>query len=668
VLFRSQDITSDTNGAPELCAALASKIQSFAGDLNGQDIGIGLYGLQGMSSDIPEVRALVSALADKVQSSETELDSQALGNALYGLQSLKSAEPEVRKLVAALASKVSESRSDMVAQSIGAGLYGLQRLTSDSLEVRSLVAALAEKVEASAFAFDAQAIGNSLFGLQRMKSNVPEVRALLQAITTKLTVLNSTVQMDSKGIGAALYGLQGMSSDLPQVRSLLAVLAQRISLSSCFLNGQGIADSLFGLSGMSFDCPELRALLTALASRIDATSGKLDSQEIGNALYGLQSLSSEMQEARIIASKLAEKVKRSKAVLRSQHIGRCLMGLQKFSAESPEVRYLLKQLTKRIAESDRTRLTAAAITDAVYGLQSMTSDIPEVQELVGELAKKIATTAAELNPTQIGMTLFGLQSFASENSLFEESAIGLDSDELQFLLSAIWDKMKLSQEQMPLSAIAMGLQGLSRLGGPIANNMRQYLYVQAIRLGSTETGPTVRTPTGSIIEDNSTINQARQISLDRTDIVSTVRAMRLNNLKIPRWLAEEYMAIEDAQLAAPVPLSRADKLVVQRYQTLNPTMLLRPNSLIDGFRLDMNFPDIKLNVELDGPKHRHPARARFDNNRDEYLRSKKGYKVARLELFNKNVDDVVQVITDLVQSRRDEVAEKEIQQLYARND
>eukprot|EP01041_Mallomonas_annulata_P003235 gene3235-6403_t len=688
-LYGLQDITSDTPGAPQLCAALADKVINFEGDLNGQDIGIGLYGLQGMSSDIAEVRQLISVLGDKVTSSETELDSQALGNALYGLQSLRSEEPSVRKLVAALASKVSESQSSMVAQTIGSGLYGMQRLSSESLEVRSLVSALAEKVESSDFEFDAQAIGNALFGLQRMKSNVPEVRALLQAITVKLSQLDSTKQMDSKGIGAALYGLQGMSSELPQVRSLLSVLAQRISLSSnCFLSGQGIADSLYGLSSMSFDCPELRSLLTALGSRIDATVGKLDSQEIGNALYGLQSLSSEMQEARVIASKLAEKVRRSKAILRSQHIGRAMLGLQKFSAESPEVKYLLKQLTKRIAESDRTRLTSSAITDSVFGLQSMTSDIPEVQELVGEIAKKIATTAAELSPVQIGKILFGLQSFTSAGGLFEDSAIGLESDELQFLLSAIWDKVKVSQDQMPLSAIAMGLQGLTRLRDPIANNLRQFLYAQAIRLGNTgDMGLPLRTPTGSIqqgqvqvqVENNSgassssssitaeslSIYQARQIGLDRIDIVSTVRAMRLNDLKIPRWLATEYIAIERAQLSAPIPLSRADKLVLQKYQTLFPMVKLIPNSLIDGFRLDMNFPDIKLNIELDGPKHRHPARARFDMSRDDYLR-KKGYQVERLQLFGKSVDEMVAAISAIVQVRKEIVADKEIQQIYAR--
>lgn len=59
---------------------------------------------------------------------------------------------------------------------------------------------------------------------------------------------------------------------------------------------------------------------------------------------------------------------------------------------------------------------------------------------------------------------------------------GLDSDEVQFLLSALWDKIKISREIMPLSAISMGLQGLTLLNDPIASNIKQYLYLQLLQL------------------------------------------------------------------------------------------------------------------------------------------------------------------------------------------
>lgn len=72
---------------------------------------------------------------------------------------------------------------------------------------------------------------------------------------------------------------------------------------------------------------------------------------------------------RLIVSKLADKLSRSKVYLRPQNIGRALLGFQRLSSDSPEVRKLVSQITKRIAESDRTPMTAAAISDCLYGLQ-----------------------------------------------------------------------------------------------------------------------------------------------------------------------------------------------------------------------------------------------------------------------------------------------------------
>ena len=86
------------------------------------------------------------------------------------------------------------------------------------------------------------------------------------------------------------------------------------------------------------------------------------------------------------------------------------------------------------------------------------------------------------------------------------------------------------------------------------------------------------------------------------DIVSVVRSLRLNNLLIPKWLANEYIEIEETHPISPIiPLSRADKLVSQRYVFRYPNENVIINSLIDGFRLDLYFPEVKLNIELDGP-------------------------------------------------------------------
>jgi hypothetical protein len=60
--------------------ALTEQLSRFQGDLNGQDIGIGLYGMQGLSSNDAYERDLAQCAATKFENSVTELDSQAIGN------------------------------------------------------------------------------------------------------------------------------------------------------------------------------------------------------------------------------------------------------------------------------------------------------------------------------------------------------------------------------------------------------------------------------------------------------------------------------------------------------------------------------------------------------------------------------------------------------------
>lgn len=524
-----------------------------------------------------------------------------------------------------------------------------------------------------------------LKGLQRMKSNSAEVRSLVQVIANKMVLLE--VQMDAKGIGEALYGLHSMSSDVPQVRALLAALADRIALSSCELTGQGIADALYGMYSMTADCPELRALLAAVSDKINAQEGKLDAQEIGNALYGLQGVTSDMYEVRVIVSKLALKIRRSKALLRAQHIGRALLGLQRFSAESAEVRMLIKELSKRIAESDRTKLTGTAIADALYGLQGFTSNIPEVQELVGELAKKIAQTAATLNSEQVGRALYGLQGLSSAASIFQESAIGLDVDEVSFLLSTLWDKVKVRKEGMALRDIGLGLQGIVSLRDPIAGNLRQYLYLQLLKLGiereersladilQAETSSQQRQSNKA--DDLNAVTQmdysrvpvvaSGPVELAAEDILAVYRALKFNDLLIPRWIQSEYQRLISTHSTDKplVPLSRADKLVSQRFVTVHRDEDVIINAFCDGFRMDLWFPSLRLNVELDGPAHRYPARMRYDQLRDQLLTQKAEVTVRRVALFGRSIDDVVREIYQLVETAKDAQNERDVQRLYA---
>lgn len=293
-------------------------------------------------------------------------------------------------------------------------------------------------------------------------------------------------------------------------------------------------------------------------------------------------------------------------------------------------------------------------------VQGLDSDVPEVQELLGELAKKIALTPVTLSSSQLGRALFGLQGLRSASSVFAESAIGLASDEVQFLTSTLWDKVKLRASRsepfrMRLRDLAQGLLGLTQLNDPIANNLRLYVYSQlayiaAARAGSDDSKEASISAEGESTEVSASTGVVADVSAEQergtqstsvspqqvapsyftyepADVVTAVRALNLNSLPVPTWLSAAYETIARQHTTNPVrALSRADRLVTQRFTSQYPAEKVVINCLVAGFQLDMLFPDVQLNVELDGPTHKYAARMLADAQRDDYLQNE-GFQV-----------------------------------------
>ena len=245
----------------------------------------------------------------------------------------------------------------------------------------------------------------------------------------------------------------------------------------------------------------------------------------------------------------------------------------------------------------------------------------------------------------------GLKGLSSEVSIFAEvsplAGVYGDTDEAQFLLSALWDKIKTVKTQMPLRSIAQGLEGIIFLKDPISANIRNYLQAQAIRLGAE-------------------YNHGESVRND-ADIISAVRALRLNNLQVPKWLAELYIPLEEAHSSKPVlSQSRGDKLITQRLALKFPDVKFVTNSIIDGVQLDLDFKELALNIEVDSVNHQYPAQRRNDLSRDEFLRVTKKYEVIRIETMGQNVDQIVDKIEKIYRKKADVAAMTEIQKMYSR--
>ncbi len=152
----------------------------------------------------------------------------------------------------------------------------------------------------------------------------------------------------------------------------------------------------------------------------------------------------------------------------------------------------------------------------------------------------------------------------------------------------------------------MGLQGLTFLNDPISTNIKQYLYNQLIFMEDLNyLYQSQNTENATVLDPSKLITNENDIAIEPLDVIKAYRSLQLNFLKVPSWLEKRYRIIEANHVKQPVvPFNRQEKLVYQKYSVLHTDEKFTANSLIDGFRLDFNFHELKLNVELDGPSHR----------------------------------------------------------------
>eukprot|EP01031_Cornospumella_fuschlensis_P027755 gene27755-33523_t len=708
-----------------------------------------------MSANVPEVRTLVDTLATKIRQSDSELDTQAISNALYGLQSLSSDYPEVLSLLSSLSAKISESPSSLCPpQAMGAALYGLQRMASDSVYVREVVSALAEKVMSMDCGVDAQSVSNALFGLQRMRSNSVEVRNLVSALAKQISGMQDT--MSGKDIATALYGLHNMAGESPQVQSLLRALAEQIKKSKSVLTGTEISDCLYGLQNMSPPSPALSSLLATLSDKIGGQGEGSDQgftgREMANALWGLGGIWSGegaadkdvaggvSKEVRLIAKKIGERISLAPPPLTPQLLSKTLSSLYKMGGKYPETQRIYRSIVQSIYLSPRTILSPPLLSEALWGLQSLNSNNPESQVLLGAVAGVVGRSPSggkgsvrntaqakldqssgenawfgeEMTSMQLGRALYGLGGCVTSAPAVPDSALLLDNDETVYLVSCIWDKVKVRRGGMSLGGIGVGLMGMVNLKDPIAAQIKAYLYMQLMKIGE-------KLEKDGLVSDD--------------EVILAIRALVLNSLRPPPFLLQRYQPLEKEH---PLVLSRREKIVIQKYMIAHPpssantmqassstqspvrnpvssspsdpanlaslpTDQLLVNSLVDGFNLALNFPQLRLNVEFDGDDGRglaslgssssggasgggvgwaleeggdYPSKRRLQSLRDAYLSQAHAYKVVRIPLLKRagnedvyverSAGEVVDDVYAVVQAEKEKTIEKYIQSIYAR--
>jgi very-short-patch-repair endonuclease len=113
-------------------------------------------------------------------------------------------------------------------------------------------------------------------------------------------------------------------------------------------------------------------------------------------------------------------------------------------------------------------------------------------------------------------------------------------------------------------------------------------------------------------------------------------------------LAKEFAKTSDLQGQRSRCKSKFEADVMERLGVLIPFQSFQSNTrIVDGFEMDLYFPALNLNVELDGPSHRARTARSFNSKRDEYLQ-KKGIHVHRINILRRTASSAVHEIVNVL--------------------
>jgi hypothetical protein len=310
-------------------------------------------------------------------------------------------------------------------------------------------------------------------------------------------------------------------------------------------------------------------------------------------------------------------------------IGRWKLPMSRLSES--ESQWLLQQL-------ERHAFDAQGLGNVLFGFQ-MLEDGALAKAMLRALTLKVQQSKELLNGQEVGNALYGLQGIGHTQ----------ETRQLLSLLTIKLQQMRKSGGLLNAQAVSdalMGLQGqldsaevsellrelelyISELGANPAQLSSQYF--QKSLYGShhfeSETAQRVH---------NVLINQLRSIdwdkrgvtdvSLEISPIISTLHMMAAEH-HIPSDISNMYKKFQ------AVPSKHASRFEHSVQATIRDMgVCMDSNYKHDcGFELDLYFPAVKFNLEVDGPHHLRAVRQRYDTRRDRFLNSQ-GIVVHRLSL------------------------------------
>lgn len=240
----------------------------------------------------------------------------------------------------------------------------------------------------------------------------------------------------------------------------------------------------------------------------------------------------------------------------------------------------------------------------------MSSEHSEVKALLRALAPKIERSKGELTSQQLGNGLYGLQRMGSE-------------EEVVRIIQIMQRKTVASCD---LRSIHDSLYGLLEKDDSDSSALRETIVSQLQSLGEA-------------------------VAVEEVSVVTLTQSLHLSALveKIPRWLSRRYEELLAGASSSILGSSETERRLVESLlRRLPSAMKTEQSKLIDGFELDLYFPQQKYNLEVDGPQHCWPSHQLRDRRRDQYLEKSYGIKVRRLAVNGRGSQALVETAHELL--------------------
>lgn len=492
-------------------------------------------------------------------------------------------------------------------------------------------------------------ISQCIYALQKIEVLHACVLEIILTLTAHLLSNKAETYLTSHELSRLLYGLHNLSNDTPVIKRLIEAILPRINRETLQLNAQGFGMCFFGMKSMVITDRASREVFVMLVYLLDKSCIPLTPLSLSMIISSIRNKGTSTEVLSLL-SVINKKTCSALPIMDSLTIGSVMYGLQEQSLQNTDVRSFISTMNKSLV-----RVHTSAVIKVLCTVLWMSVQYDEVAELFNiasvKMNRYIISEASEAS-----RILYALQRMDSYSTLATESQLFALSRFVGTLPRCIGNTYK----EMKFKEIGLSLFGLRNCylctaWKPI---LKHWLLVLFKTL-STAVGTTNLHSFQQLLLVFSSSNSQFYDSI-------TQNALLFDYIRIKALLLDLAITGNNDRLAdrqGNVFKSRAERLYSLKIQKVllmeYADLSAQFNDLFHGFEMDVLLfrnGKLVLNIEIDGSSHLEARKQYFSSLRDEYLRSKCGVSVVR-----------VNVCGQFVQSLNDEACLRHVQTIISEN-